>query len=208
MLNHAAERIRVAVLVSGGGTNLQALLDAGARGELPSVEFSLVVSNMPDAYALERAKKAGIPAFAIPKSAYPKQRDFEARLRELLAEYQIDMIVLAGFLKILTADFVREWPQRIINIHPALIPSFCGRGMYGLHVHEAVLAYGVKVTGATVHYVNEVPDGGKILAQKAVRVREGDTPEVLQRRVMRCAEWKILPYCTELVAKKLLKEKE
>lgn len=208
MLNETSAKLRVAVLVSGGGTNLQALFDAGARGELPSVAFALVVSNVANAYALERAKKAGIPAFAIPKSEYPKQRDFEARLRELLTEHRIDMIVLAGFLKILTADFVKDWPQRIINIHPALIPSFCGKGMYGIHVHEAVLAYGVKVTGATVHYVNEIPDGGKILAQKAVRVREGDTPEVLQRRVMRCAEWKILPPCTEMVAKKLLTEKE
>lgn len=208
MLNETSAKLRVAVLVSGGGTNLQALFDAGARGELPSVAFALVVSNVANAYALERAKKAGIPAFAIPKSEYPKQRDFEARLRELLTEHRIDMIVLAGFLKILTADFVKDWPQRIINIHPALIPSFCGKGMYGIHVHEAVLAYGVKVTGATVHYVNEIPDGGKILAQKAVRVREGDTPEVLQRRVMRCAEWKILPPCTEIVAKKLLTEKE
>lgn len=208
MLTETSGKVRVAVLVSGGGTNLQALIDAGARGELPSVEFALVVSNIADAYALERAGKAGIPAFAIPKSEYPKQRDFEARLRELLTEYRIDMIVLAGFLKILTADFVRDWPQRIINIHPALIPSFCGKGMYGLHVHEAVLSYGVKVTGATVHYVNEIPDGGQILEQKAVRVRKGDTPEVLQKRVMRCAEWKILPACTEKVAKKLLTEKE
>ena len=208
MLTETSGKVRVAVLVSGGGTNLQALIDAGARGELPSVEFALVVSNIADAYALERAGKAGIPAFAVPKSENPKQRDFEARLRELLAEYHIDMIVLAGFLKILTADFVRDWPQRIINIHPALIPSFCGKGMYGLHVHEAVLSYGVKVTGATVHYVNEIPDGGQILEQKAVRVRKGDTPEVLQKRVMRCAEWKILPACTEKVAKKLLTEKE
>ena len=202
------DKVRVAVLVSGGGTNLQALLDAGTRGELPSVEFALVVSNIADAYALERAENAGIPAFSIPRTEYPKQRDFEARLRALLAEYRVDMIVLAGFLKILTAEFVREWPQRIINIHPALIPSFCGKGMYGLHVHEAVLAYGVKVTGATVHYVNEIPDGGQIIEQKAVRVRAGDTPESLQKRVMRCAEWKILPACTEKVAKQLLREKE
>ena len=202
------DKVRVAVLVSGGGTNLQALLDAGTRGELPSVEFALVVSNIADAYALERAENAGIPAFSIPRTEYPKQRDFEARLRALLAEYRVDMIVLAGFLKILTAEFVREWPQRIINIHPALIPSFCGKGMYGLHVHEAVLAYGVKVTGATVHYVNEIPDGGQIIEQKAVRVRAGDTPESLQKRVMRCAEWKILPACTERVAKQLLREQE
>ena len=190
-------KTRIAVLVSGGGTNLQALLDAQAAGAIPHGQIVLVVSNKAGAYALKRAEQAGIP------SAVLTGPDFEARLTEVLASSQVDMIVLAGFLKILSADFTKHWPNRILNVHPALIPSFCGEGYYGLKVHEAALRYGVKVTGATVHYVNEIPDGGQIILQKAVDVQEGDTPETLQRRVMEQAEWVILPQATEIVAKQL-----
>ena len=190
-------KTRIAVLVSGGGTNLQALLDAQAAGAIPHGQIVLVVSNKAGAYALKRAEQAGIP------SAVLTGPDFEARLTEVLASSQVDMIVLAGFLKILSADFTKHWPNRILNVHPALIPSFCGEGYYGLKVHEAALRYGVKVTGATVHYVNEIPDGGQIILQKAVDVQEGDTPELLQRRVMEQAEWIILPQATEIVAKQL-----
>ena len=190
-------KTRIAVLVSGGGTNLQALLDAQAAGAIPHGQIVLVVSNKAGAYALKRAEQAGIP------SAVLTGPDFEARLTEVLASSQVDMIVLAGFLKILSADFTKHWPNRILNVHPALIPSFCGEGYYGLKVHEAALRYGVKVTGATVHYVNEIPDGGQIILQKAVNVQEGDTPETLQRRVMEQAEWIILPQATEIVAKQL-----
>ncbi len=196
--------VRVAVLVSGGGTNLQAIIDAAARGEIPHGELALVVSNNRRAYALERAKEAGIPAVALSKKKLGgTQEAFEDALNAALTDNRIDLIVLAGFLSILSARFTSAWDGRIINVHPSLIPSFCGEGMYGLKVHESALAYGVKVTGATVHYVNEIPDGGKIIAQRAVYIEEGDTPEVLQRRVMEQAEWKILPASVELVAKEL-----
>ena len=193
------KKIRIAVLVSGGGTNLQALLDAQGSA-ITSGEIALVVSNKQNAYALTRAKKAGVRAVALTQSGPA----FEKELCALLLEENIGLVVLAGFLKILSAEFTRRYEGRIINIHPSLIPSFCGAGYYGLKVHEAALQYGVKVTGATVHYVNEVPDGGKILLQKAVEVKEGDTPEVLQKRVMEEAEWLLLPRAAELVCQKLL----
>ena len=193
---------RIAVLVSGGGTNLQALLDAQGRGEIPHGEIVLVVSNKAGAYALERAKAAGVEAVVIEKEKGQQER-FEARLSALLAERRIDLIILAGFLSILSGAFTARWPRRILNVHPSLIPSFCGEGFYGLRVHQAALSYGVKVTGATVHYVNEIPDGGEIIAQKAVDVLPGDTPEILQRRVMEQAEWVLLPAAAELAAKEL-----
>ena len=196
-------RTRIAVLVSGGGTNLQALIDARDRGELIHGELALVVSNKAGAYALERAKTAGIPVAVCQREKGEARSDFEARLLAILAAKKIDMIVLAGFMAILSADFVSHYPNRIINIHPSLIPSFCGEGFYGLRVHRAALDYGVKVTGATVHFVNEIPDGGRIIAQKAVEILEGDTPETLQRRVMEQAEWVLLPKATEEVAKEL-----
>ncbi len=199
-------KTRIAVLVSGGGTNLQALIDARDRGELPSGELALVVSNNAGAYALERARKAGIPSATCLRAKGEKRADFEARLLAVLAENRIDMIVLAGFMAILTADFVSHYPERIINIHPSLIPSFCGEGFYGLRVHQAALDYGVKVTGATVHFVNEIPDGGRIICQKAVDIEEGDTPEILQRRVMEQAEWVLLPRAAEMVANKIMME--
>ena len=189
--------MRTAVLVSGGGTNLQALIDARRGGAMPHVELALVVSSSAGAYALERAKNAGI------RAEYLEKTGFEERLNSLLAEEGIGLIVLAGFLRILSADFTRRWAGRIINIHPSLIPSFCGSGFYGLRVHEAALARGVKVTGATVHFVNEIPDGGEIIAQRAVEVLPGDTPETLQRRVMERAEWVILPAAVEAVAAEL-----
>lgn len=189
--------VKTAVLVSGGGTNLQALIDASARGEMPDVELALVVSNNSGAYALERAKAAGIRAEYLEKSG------FEDRLGALLDEEGVGLVILAGFLRILSEEFIRRWAGRVINIHPSLIPSFCGPGYYGLHVHEAALARGVKVTGATVHFVNEIPDGGEIIAQKAVAVEPGDTPEVLQRRVMEQAEWKLLPEAAQRVASSL-----
>ncbi len=193
-------RQRIAVLVSGGGTNLQALLDAEAAGAVPSGEICLVVANKADAYALERAAKAGKPHTAIVrKDLGGSQEAFEAALQETLEEYRIDLIVLAGFLAILSASFTERWDRRIINIHPSLIPSFCGPGFYGLHVHEAALRRGVKISGATVHYVNEIPDGGEIILQKAVEVLPGDDPETLQKRIMREAEWQILPKATEMV---------
>ena len=190
-------RTRIEVLVSGGGTNLQALIDAQGRGEIPDGEITLVISNNPNAYALERAKTAGI------KTAVCTKPDMEKKILEALASHNIGMIVLAGFMAILSKDFVSRWPERIINIHPSLIPSFCGEGFYGLRVHEAALNYGVKVTGATVHYVNEIPDGGRIIAQKAVEIRDSDTPETLQRRVMEQAEWILLPRAAEIVAKRI-----
>ena len=199
---------RIAVLVSGGGTNLQALIDAKAAGKLPHGEFAVVIASNPKAYALERAKKAGIPGYSVSKKELGSQEAFEAGISELLEKYNIDLIILAGFLSILSADFTKQWPNRIINIHPALIPSFCGKGMYGLKVHEAALAKGVKVTGATVHFVNEIPDGGEILLQKAVDVLPGDTPEILQRRVMEQAEWLLLPQAAEMVSKQIMEEKE
>ncbi len=202
------EKTRIAVLVSGGGTNLQALIDAQRRGLLPSGELVLVISNKDGAYALERAKAAGIEALTVTKKDCGSQEAFEAALTEALEERGIELIILAGFLSILSARFTRRFENRIINIHPALIPSFCGKGYYGLRVHEAALQYGVKVTGATVHYVNEIPDGGRIILQRAVPVLPGDTPETLQRRVMEQAEWIILPEAAELVSARILKEKE
>ena len=192
--------VNTAVLVSGGGTNLQALINASARGELPHVKISLVLSSKEGTYALERAAAAGIPAFAVSKKKLGDQEAFEAALRKKLDEYKIEMIVLAGFLSILSGDFIRRYENRIINVHPSLIPAFCGEGYYGLKVHEAALARGVALTGATVHFVNEIPDGGPIIAQKAVRVYPSDTPEKLQKRVMRQAEWKLLPAALEKVA--------
>ena len=197
-------RARIAVFVSGGGTNLQALLDAERDGKLPHGEIALVISSQAGAYALERAKKANVPAHTVPSSLI--QYDFESAIELLLARYEIDVIVLAGFLSILSENFTKKWPRRMLNIHPSLIPSFCGRGMYGLKVHEAALARGVKVTGATVHFVNEIPDGGEIILQKAVEVEPGDTPEILQRRVMEQAEWQLLPCATELVCRAITEE--
>ena len=195
-----SEKIRIAVLVSGGGTNLQALIDAQMRGEIPDGEIVLVISNKTGAYALERAAKAGIPAVTVTKKASGgTQEGFEQAMLAALKEHNIDLIILAGFLAILSADFTRAYNDRIINVHPSLIPSFCGKGFYGLKVHEAALEYGVKVTGATVHFVNEIPDGGQIIAQKAVYIEDGDTPEILQKRVMEQAEWILLPQATEMV---------
>ena len=199
----SARKARVAVLVSGGGTNLQALLDAERAGAIPHGEIVLVVSNKEGAYALTRAANAGVEGATLLKRELGSQEAFEAALIALLEEKQIDLIVLAGFLAILGEGFTRKYAGRIVNVHPSLIPSFCGKGFYGLRVHEAALEYGVKVTGATVHFVNEVPDGGRIILQKAVAIRENDTPETLQKRVMRLAEWKILPQATELVAARL-----
>ena len=196
-------KARIAVLVSGGGTNLQALIDAQNSGILTSGQITLVISNNAGAYALERAEKASIATAVVLKKELGTQAAFEARIKALLTQYQIDLIVLAGFMSILSADFTCDYPERIINVHPSLIPSFCGVGFYGLRVHEEALAYGVKVTGATVHFVNEIPDGGKIIAQKAVDILEGDTPEILQKRVMEQAEWKLLPAAVELVSKQL-----
>ena len=190
-------KTKIAVLVSGGGTNLQALLDAQQAGKIPHGEIALVISNKEGAYALTRAANFGVKAQVI------TGKDFETKLQQALEENDIQMIVLAGFMKILSGEFTSKWPDRILNIHPALIPSFCGEGYYGLRVHEEALRYGVKVTGATVHFVNEIPDGGRIIAQKAVEIEEGDTPEVLQRRVMEQAEWILLPKAVELVAEQL-----
>jgi phosphoribosylglycinamide formyltransferase-1 len=199
-------KARIAVLVSGGGTNLQAILDAAGRGEIPDGEVTLVISDRPGAYALERAEKAGIPAMEINRKACGGQKPFEGKLVEVLEKNRTDLIVLAGFLSILTEDFTTLYARRIINVHPSLIPSFCGAGFYGLKVHEAALARGVKVTGATVHFVNEIPDGGEIIAQKAVEIQPGDTPEILQRRVMEQAEWIILPRSVELISKEIVNE--
>ena len=199
------DKARIAVLVSGGGTNLQALIDAQAAGILHSGEICLVISNNPGAYALERAGKAGIETRVVTKKECGSQAALEQAIKALLTQYHIDLIVLAGFMSILSEAFTRDYPERIINVHPSLIPSFCGVGYYGLRVHEEALAYGVKVTGATVHFVNEIPDGGKIIAQKAVEIQEGDTPEILQKRVMEQAEWKILPAAAELVCEKMKK---
>lgn len=198
------QKARIAVLVSGGGTNLQALIDAQGSGVIKSGELSLVVSNNPNAYALTRAENAGIPTCVVTKKECGSQEIFEQRIHEVLCEYGIEMIGLAGFMSILSADFTSKYPKRIINVHPSLIPSFCGKGFYGLRVHEAALEYGVKVTGATVHYVNEIPDGGEIILQKSVSVSKNDTPESLQQKVMRQAEWKILPRAAELVSAKII----
>ena len=185
-------QVKTAVFVSGGGTNLQAIIDSAARGELPSVEIALVLSSKAGVYALERAKAAGIKTAVVERKAF-SQEEFESRVAQILAEENIELIVFAGFMSILSPAFTKKYENRIINVHPSLIPSFCGKGFYGLKVHEAALSYGVKVTGATVHFVNEIPDGGKIIMQKAVEVEEGDTPQILQRRVMERAEWKIPP---------------
>ena len=199
-------KTRIAVLVSGGGTNLQALIDAEKNGIIKSGEIVLVISNKKDAYALERAKNNGIKAEVVLKDN--GQEDFESKIIALLEENNIDLIVLAGFLSILSANFTRKYDKRIINVHPSLIPSFCGAGFYGLKVHEAALSYGVKVTGATVHFVNEVPDGGEIIMQKAVYIEDGDDAKTLQKRVMEEAEWKILPLSCEKVSKKIMEEKQ
>ena len=192
------DKTRIAVFVSGGGTNLEAILKEAEAGNIPHGEIALVISSKSGVYALERAANHGIPAEVVSRKEDPEH--FEERIEALLGEYRIGMIVLAGFLSILSPAFTDRWDGRIINVHPALIPSFCGKGFYGLKVHEAALAYGVKVTGATVHYVNSVPDGGKIILQKAVYIEEGDTPEILQKRVMEQAEWELLPKAIGLIA--------
>ncbi len=194
------KKARIAVLVSGGGTNLQALIDAEKKGILKNGTIALVVASNPNAFALERAAIAGIPADIAWKKVLGSQEAFEDKILDLIEKYKIDLIVLAGFMAILSERFTSKFPRRIINVHPSLIPSFCGKGFYGLRVHEAALEYGVKVTGATVHFVNEIPDGGEILMQKAVTIRPDDTPETLQKRVMRLAEWKILPEAVEKVS--------
>ena len=201
--NSVGNQAKVAVLVSGGGTNLQAIIDAEKSGIITSGRVALVISNKAGVYALERAKNAGIEALVITKKEAGGQEAFEASIEKALDERGIDVIVLAGFLSILSADFTKKYDHRILNVHPSLIPSFCGAGFYGLKVHEAALSYGVKVTGATVHYVNEIPDGGEIIFQKAVEIEEGDTPEILQRRVMEQAEWKILPAAVEKVCSEI-----
>ena len=202
------KKIKVAVLVSGGGTNLGALIAAQNEGIITSGEISLVISNKVGAYALERARNASIEAITVTKSECGSQEAFEDRLLEELKSRGIELIVLAGFMAILSEKFTTAYKDRIINVHPSLIPSFCGKGFYGLRVHEAALEYGVKVTGATVHYVNEIPDGGRIILQKSVEIEDGDTPEILQKRVMEQAEWIILPRACELVSKKLLANRE
>ena len=199
------DKTKIAVFVSGGGTNLQALIDAETSGILTSGEIALVVSNAAGAYALERAKKAGIPTETLLKKECGSQEAFEEKLKALLTAHGIEVIILAGFMTILTEHFTSAYPRRILNVHPSLIPSFCGEGFYGLHVHEAALRYGVKVTGATVHFVNEIPDGGEIIAQKAVEILPGDTPAILQRRVMEQAEWILLPRAAEAVCAELQK---
>ena len=198
------ERAKIAVLVSGGGTNLQALIDAQASGIIKSGKIELVLSNKPDAYALERAKRAGIDTAVVDKRDCSGKEEFEERIMNILDSRGTDFIVLAGFMCILSERFTNHYKDRIINVHPSLIPSFCGEGYYGLKVHEAALRYGVKVSGATVHFVNEIPDGGRIIMQRAVEVKEGDTPEILQKRIMEEAEWKILPLSCELVCSELL----
>ena len=196
---------RIAVLVSGGGTNLQALIDAEEAGKIPHGEIAMVISNNPNAYALERAKQHGIPAAVVSKKECGSQAAFEAEIQAVLERNGTDIIILAGFMCILSESFTSKWPKRILNVHPSLIPSFCGEGFYGLRVHQAALDYGVKVTGATVHFVNEIPDGGEIIAQKAVCIEDGDTPEILQRRVMEQAEWILLPQAAEKVCADLQK---
>ena len=204
----SCKKIKAAVLVSGGGTNLQALIDAQSSGKIKSAELSLVISNKVGAYALERAARANIEAITITRAECGSQEIFEERLIEALESRGIELIVLAGFMSILSERFTATYENRIINVHPSLIPSFCGKGYYGLKVHEAALAYGVKVTGATVHFVNEIPDGGRIILQKSVPVKPGDTPEILQKRVMERAEWIILPRACEIVSKSLIKKRD
>ena len=201
------KKARIAVLVSGGGTNLQALIDAQKSGIIKHGEICVVISNKSDAYAITRAEKAGIHSEIISSKEYKEQSIFEAKLIETLEKNEVDLIVLAGFMRILSENFTSKYPRRIINVHPSLIPAFCGKGFYGLKVHEAALAYGVKVTGATVHFVNEIPDGGEIIMQKAVSIRNNDTAETLQKRVMERAEWKILPLSCEKVCKNIIKNK-
>ena len=196
-------KIRIAVLCSGGGTNFQAIVNASDAGMIPDGEVKLVITDLKEAFVLTRAARAGIKAEVADRKDIPERAEREKRILEILEENEIEFVVFAGFMTILSENFVKRYPNRIINVHPALIPSFCGKGFYGLHVHEAVLAAGVKVTGATVHYVTEVCDGGKIIAQKAVEVKEGETPEILQKRVMREAEWVILPEAVQTVCKKL-----
>ena len=203
-----ADKAKIAVLVSGGGTNLQALIDAQESGIINNGEIVLVISNVTGAYALERAKTAGIDSFTVSKKQLGSQEAFEKAIIKKLDEYSVDLIVLAGFLSILSKDFTAKYKNRIINVHPSLIPSFCGKGFYGLKVHEAALDYGVKVTGATVHFVNEIPDGGEIIMQKAVDILDSDTPETLQKRVMQQAEWIILPQSVEKVSKQIRENKE
>ncbi|MGN0492768.1 MAG: phosphoribosylglycinamide formyltransferase [Acutalibacteraceae bacterium] len=200
-----SRKVNIAVLVSGGGTNLQALINAEKSGVIKSGEIKLVISNNEDAYALTRAKNAEIKTAVCVKKGV-SQEEFEQKLISLLEENGIELIILAGFMCILSESFTSRYPKRIINVHPSLIPSFCGKGFYGLHVHEAALSYGVKVTGATVHFVNEIPDGGEIIMQKAVYIEDGDTPETLQKRVMENAEWEILPLSAEKVCSSILKE--
>ncbi len=207
MLNRS-EKVRIAVMVSGGGTNLQALIDAEKSGIIKSGEIRLVVSDNPEAYALQRAHNAGIDVAVVDRKKFDSRDAFDAKILEILKKNNIELVVLAGFLRILGEDMVKEYSNRIINVHPSLIPSFCGKGFYGLKVHEAALEYGVKVTGATVHYVNEIPDGGKIILQKSVSIRKDDTPESLQVRVMKLAEWKILPRACEIVSQKILNGEE
>ena len=201
-------KTKIAVLVSGGGTNLQALLDAQQSGLLTHGEIVLVIASNAKAYALTRAAQAGVPAVVCSRKELGSQAAFETAISRALADHEVELIVLAGFMSILSEDFTSRWPRRILNVHPSLIPSFCGKGYYGLKVHEAALAYGVKVTGATVHFVNEVPDGGEILLQKAVEVLPGDTPEVLQRRVMEQAEWILLPQATQMISEEIRREKD
>ena len=201
------KKTKIAVLVSGGGTNLQALIDAQNTGILNSGKIELVISNKADAYALTRAEKAGIKTATVIKKNCASVMDFENKILGILNENGIELIILAGFMSILSEHFTSKYPKRILNVHPSLIPSFCGEGFYGLRVHEAALNYGVKVTGATVHYVNEITDGGEIILQKAVEIKEGDTPEILQKRVMEEAEWILLPRAAELVSEKIQSEK-
>ena len=204
----SSDKARIAVLVSGGGTNLQALIDAEKSGSIKSGKIELVVSSKPDAYALTRAENAGIKTEVASRRELGSQAAFEGKILKALEDNGIELIILAGFMSILSEDFVKRYPRRIINVHPALIPSFCGEGYYGLRVHEAALSYGVKLTGATVHFVNEIPDGGEIIFQKSVAIRKNDTPETLQRRVMEEAEWKLLPRAAESVSKEILKTRK
>ncbi|MBQ6991585.1 MAG: phosphoribosylglycinamide formyltransferase [Clostridia bacterium] len=198
------QKAKVAVLVSGGGTNLQALIDY-TKNNNANFEISLVISNKEDAYALKRAKNSNIETEIVLRNEFKNSIEFENKIKQILKEKEIDLIVLAGFMSILTENFTSEYPNKIINVHPSLIPSFCGKGFYGLKVHEAALEYGVKLTGATVHFVNEIPDGGKIIKQKAVQIEENDTPETLQKRVMEQAEWIILPEAVNEVAEEFIK---
>lgn len=198
-----SSKTKIAVLVSGGGTNLQALIDAQKSGVITDGEIVLVVSNKPNAYALQRAADNGIESVVVNNKECATKAEFEEKILAVLKEKGIELIILAGFMCILTENFTSRYPKRILNVHPALIPSFCGEGFYGLHVHEAALSYGVKVTGATVHFVNEIPDGGQIILQKAVYIEDGDTPEILQKRVMEQAEWQILPQAAQIISKEI-----